>query len=142
MDKNIILNKIAYLKENLLKIEKRIEKYEKESNFEEKETLELAITKLIEELVETAIKINNILLEENNSYGGTYSSTFTKLGQFYSIDNNLLLKLAKTTSIRNKIAHEYEIENKINLIEKYKNFIPLYEKYIQFILSIIKKSNN
>jgi uncharacterized protein YutE (UPF0331/DUF86 family) len=135
----VIKNKISYLKENIIKAEKRIKQYENTKDFYDKETLELAISKLIEEIVETAIKINNLILEKNKSYAGTYSSTFLKLKNFYELDSKLIIELAKTTSLRNKITHEYSQEKEKDLIEKYKKTIELYKKYIEIILKVILK---
>jgi len=138
MDKEIILDKLAYLKQLIEKLDLRIEKYEKEKENIEKETLFLAISKLCEEIIETSIKINNIFLEKNKDYGPTYYETFIRLGKYYKIDSNLLKKLAKTTSIKNKITPDYEnifLNQKLELILEISNLFP---KYIEIIKKIIK----
>jgi len=69
MDNKILIEeKLAYLKSLLKKIEYRLEKYDIEKDENEKETLFAAMSKFSEEVVETAIKINNILLEEKKDF--------------------------------------------------------------------------
>lgn len=138
MEKELIKEKLIYLKEILFKLNLRLERYVVEDDEINKETLFIAITKLSEEIVEIAIKINNKLLEANKDYASTYYQTFEKLKKYYKIDLNLLKKLAITTSLRNKVTHEYEnilIEQKIN---KFKELSELYTEYIKLINKILK----
>ena len=65
MDTILIQEKLEYLNDNIKKLEFRYNKYKNETDELEKETLLLAISKLIEEIIESAIKINNTILKEN-----------------------------------------------------------------------------
>ena len=138
MEKEIIKEKLIYLKEILKKLDRRIKKYDIEKDSEDKETLFIAITKLCEEVVEIGIKINNKLLESNNDYASTYYQTFEKLKKYYKIDNEILKRLAKTTSIRNKITHDYENIFQEQKIDKFKEIFSLYKEYIKIINNILK----
>jgi hypothetical protein len=53
--------KLFYLKELIEKADKRIKKYYEVKKEEDKETYFFAISKFVEEIIETSIKINNIL---------------------------------------------------------------------------------
>ncbi len=139
MNSEIITEKLIYLKDLVKKLKLRIEEYEKEKDEERKETLFAAMTKFSEEIVETAIKINNKLLEEKKEFASTYTQTFTKLKKHYKFKKSNLETLAKTTSIRNKAAHEYNLlsQNEKETVDKYKEFIIEYPKYIEDIKEII-----
>lgn len=143
MNKNeeavLILEKITYLKEVLNKLKKRYDKYEIEVDIEEKETLFAAMCKYAEEVVEIAIKINNKFLELNKDFASSYYDTFIKLSKHYDLDIVLIEKLAKTTGLRNRIAHEYEfIDEKITL-NSINNILQIYPKYISIVNNLLKK---
>ena len=138
MEIEVIKEKLVYLREILNKLEIRFAKYNKETNQEDKETLFIAISKLCEKVIEIAININNKLLEANNDYASTYYQTFEKLKKYYKIDEKIIKKLAQSTSIRNKVAHEYENLLKEQKIEKFKEISEIYNEYIKIINKIIK----
>lgn len=128
MDTILIQEKLEYLNDNIKKLEFRYNKYKNETDELEKETLLLAISKLIEEIIESAIKINNTILKENKDYAASYYETFSRLTKHYGFNKKTFNELAKSTSLRNKITHEYKsIENKI-LLET-PNLIKLYTQY-------------
>ncbi len=134
MSKELIKRKLEYLKENLIELKERKIRLEAEKNEFDKKTLKLASSKLIEEIIESAIKINNTFLLEKNKYANTYYESFIRLGEIYDIDKNLLLKLAKTTSYRNKVVHEYELFDKDEkLLNVIKEILEYYEKYVKEI---------
>ncbi len=142
----LILEKITYLKEVLKKLKIRYDKYLKETNLEEKETLFAAMSKYAEEIVEVAIKINNKFLEINNDFAPSYYETFTRLLKYYDLNERTITKLAKTTGFRNRIAHEYENIDERITINSFKNVLSVYENYIEIVKQMIsqekKKVNN
>lgn len=133
----LILEKITYLKSLLKKLKVRLEKYEVEENLEEKETLFAAMSKFSEEIVEIAIKINNKFLELNSDFAASYYETFSKLKNFYDIDEEILKKLAKTTGLRNRIAHEYEYIDEQITIRSFQNILELYDSYIKIVKDMV-----
>ncbi len=138
MSKELIKRKLEYLKENLIELKERKIRLETEKNEFDKKTLKLASSKLIEEIIEAAIKINNTFLLEKNKYANTYYESFIRLGEIYDIEKDLLLKLAKTTSYRNKVVHEYELFDKDEkLLNVIKEILEYYEKYVKEIKKLI-----
>ena len=138
MDNKILIEeKLAYLKSLLKKIEYRLEKYDIEKDESERETLFAAMSKFSEEVIETAIKINNILLEEEKDFAPTYYETFTRLLKYYDIDKDLISNLAKTTGFRNRISHEYSNLDSRITIESFNNLLNLYPKYIDEIRRLV-----
>lgn len=142
METEIINEKLIYLKDLLNKLKIRLNEYKKETNIEKKETLFAATTKFSEEIIETAIKINNKLLEEKKDFASVYNQTFIKLKKHYKFKKSNLEELAKTTSLRNKATHEYEMlfENQDESIIKYNELLLLYPKYIEDIKEILKEN--
>jgi uncharacterized protein YutE (UPF0331/DUF86 family) len=141
MEKETIENKLIYIKILLEKINKNIEKYELiEKENENKEIFFVAISKYIEELIETSIKINNLILSEHGDFAQTYYISFIKLLKYYKNLNEKEIKyFAKLTSIRNKIAHEYFnfLDDMDTNIKIYKKIIKEFPKYIKIIKKII-----
>lgn len=143
MENAVINEKLIYLKDLLRKLKIRLDEYAKEKDEEKKETLFAAITKFSEEIIETAIKINNKLLEEKKDFASTYSQTFTKLKKYYKFKKSDIEILAKTTSIRNKATHEYDVlfSNMDLAIEKYKELLIEYPKYLVDIKEIVRDNS-
>ncbi len=135
MDKELLLHKLSYQKDLLDKIDSRLKKYCKETDKEEKDTLFAALSKFTEEVVETAIKINTIILEDNKDYADTYFESFSKLSRYLTIDEMLLEKLAKTSGFRNRISHEYDQLDVSITIKSFEQILILYPKYIEIIKS-------
>ena len=137
MEKKYILDKLAYMKEFIELLDSRIQKYEQEENIVEKKTLFAAMSKFSEEIVELGIKINNILLEEHKDYSTSYFDSFSKLSNYYDIDDDFLTKLANTTGFRNRVSHEYGSLNETITLKSFHNIVHLYQRYIDFIKSLL-----
>jgi uncharacterized protein YutE (UPF0331/DUF86 family) len=139
MNKSKILKKLEYLKERLVELEERFKKFETEKKEFERRTLKLALSKLVEEIIESGIKINNFLLEEKGKYASTYYETFIRLKENFKFDKNFIEKISKTTRLRNKTVHEYEMVDKEERLEKeIPNLILLYKEYITKIKMLLK----
>lgn len=139
MEKELIKEKLQYQKSLIQKLKIRLNKYKLEKDEEEKETLFAAMAKFSEEIVESAIKINNRLLEDNKDFASSYYETFSKLRKHYEIDEEIIDKLARTTGFRNRISHEYDKINPEITVISFENIINLYLEYIKIILNIIEK---
>jgi uncharacterized protein YutE (UPF0331/DUF86 family) len=137
MDTELLLHKLSYQKELLEKVDKRLKKYVIEKDIETKETLFAAMSKFCEEIVEVGIKVNNLILHENNDYADTFYETFSKLPKYLKFDTSFIEKIAKTTELRNRIAHEYgQLDEKIT-IRSFENVVKLYTIYIKEIKKLI-----
>lgn len=140
MDTTLLNEKVLYLKETLKKLQKRYETYQETTDPETQETLYAAMAKFAEEIVETAIKINTKLLEEHDDVATSYYQSFIRLYEHYpSLDHALLEKLARTTGLQNRIAHEYDSMDKSITLKSLANILELYAPYIEMLRTIIRK---
>lgn len=130
---NNIIKYIDYLNKAKLKLEKEKDEFEII-------ILKNSIAKFIEEIIENAIKINTYILKENDLFAENYFQTFEKLKQIYQIKEDFLTQIAKTTSFRNNIVHNYENERtQENLIENIEPIIFLYKEYVKLIKKNLKE---
>jgi uncharacterized protein YutE (UPF0331/DUF86 family) len=133
-----IMSKLKYIDLLIKKTSKKYDYYLKEKDEENKDTLYLAISKLIEELIETATNINNLLLEEKGDFAESYYLSFVKLKRHYKINPEFLKKISLTSRFRNKVVHNYSSLEEEFVIEKTKEIIRLYEEYKEIILNFLK----
>lgn len=140
MEKENIKEKLVYIKELLIKLDKRIIKFETEHDEEERETLFAAMTKFVEEIIEKSIKINMLLLENKNDFASTYYQSVSKLSKYYKLTKEDELYFSKLTSLRNKATHEYEniTSNQEKIFQEYKLLVKNYPRYISFVQSCIE----
>lgn len=137
--KRIIIEKIELIEENLELMVGCYNDYNSEKNIRKKKYLKHALAKFVEEIIENAIKINNIILEHNKDYANNYYQTFSKLKNHYKIDEEFLEEIAKTTSFRNNIVHNYEDKKtQENLENNIEPIIIIYQKYINIIKKELK----
>jgi uncharacterized protein YutE (UPF0331/DUF86 family) len=140
MDTTLLNEKVLYLKESLKKLQKRYETYQETTDPETQETLYAAMAKFAEEIVKTAIKINTKLLEEHDDVATSYYQSFIRLYEHYpALDHALLEKLARTTGLRNRIAHEYDSMDKSITLKSLAKILELYASYIEMLRTIIRK---
>jgi uncharacterized protein YutE (UPF0331/DUF86 family) len=144
MDIEYINEKIIYIKSLLIKLDKLLNRHNKIEDEEEQEFSFAAMTKFVEEIIETSIKINNKLLEMNNDFAATYYQTFSKLTKYYPIDKENKEYFSNITSLRNKATHEYEnlLSNKEEGIKKYEIICKKFPIYIKYIKTIVEKESN
>lgn len=138
MDYNIIIRKYKYLTERLNKIKEYLSQYEKEDK-NKKEILYLALQRLVEETVESAIKINIYILKEKKIFPKTYQESFLKLEKIIEMDKKELEKLSQTARFRNILAHEYEDLSEENFIIKAKEIVNIYPRYLKQIYNNLEK---
>ena len=100
----------------------------------------IAIDKLIELIIETAISINNMILKkENKETSPDYYNSFINLAEAGIIEIDFAIKIAPSTGLRNILVHQYEkvddkkVYDSFNDIEVYyKEYIELIRKYFKF----------
>ncbi len=134
MELNLIRIKLNNLKKNLNYLVLANQKKKDEKNEFELILIKTSIAKFIEEIVENAIKINTIILKKNNDYGKNYFETFIKLKNYLNIEEDFINEIAKTSSFRNNIVHNYDnYKTQDNLDKNIEAIIYLYKKYIKLI---------
>ena len=137
--KEIINSKLTYITELIEECEIRLKKYEIEENLQEKFTLYLALSKLIEEIVESAIQINNIYLEEQAVLTMTYQESFEEMLKQIDINPDYLDEIISSARFRNKLVHNYSNLDEGKSILKYKRVIEAYKKYVKSIIDFLEK---
>lgn len=135
MDKITINRKYNYLLDRLDKLNKYLKEYE---NRDDKELIYLALQRITEEVVETAIKLNIFILKENKIFPKTYQDSFLLLKKIFDLDKEEIENLSNTAKFRNILAHEYiELKEK-EFIENSKKIIEIYPNYLKIIYKSIK----
>lgn len=143
MEFSEIEGKIVYLKGMLKELEENYNDYnQKNIDLKLKRKTYLAISKLVEEIVESGIKINNLVLEKKKDYAPSYYESFSKLSKYYEIEEDFIKKIAKTSAFRNKIVHTYSEMEDLDIISNVEPILYLYEKYIKLINKILKIEKN
>ncbi|MBD3203664.1 DUF86 domain-containing protein [Candidatus Woesearchaeota archaeon] len=130
---------IDFINDNLNILKKILKKYETEDNAGEKEILLAALERKAEESVESAIKLNQDLLEEKGEVAKSYYSSFIDLKKLDIFSENFLDKIASTAGFRNRLAHEYmDLDEKIT-IKTIKKILKIYPKYLLRIIKYVNK---
>jgi uncharacterized protein YutE (UPF0331/DUF86 family) len=92
-----------------------------------------AVERLLQLMVEVACDINNFILSKKNIIAESYHDSFLKMDEAGIIEKDIVLKLARTTGLWNRIIHEYG-EYKDEVV--YKNisiFVEFYGKYLKIL---------
>jgi len=139
MDKTSIKRKYNYLIERFEKLKEYLKDYDNEKDKKDKEKNYLALQRITEEVVETAIKINIFILKEKNIFPKTYKESFLKLKTDFNLDEKILVKLSNTAKFRNLLAHEYINLNEKEFIKKSKEILKVYPIYLKKIYNVIFK---
>ncbi|MBU0758244.1 MAG: DUF86 domain-containing protein [Nanoarchaeota archaeon] len=129
---------ISFIKDNMNMLEIIIKKYEKAAS-QEKEILLAAMERKAEECVESAIKINQHILEERGKIADSYYSSFIDLNILKIFDEKLLSNLAKTAGFRNRLAHEYMDLSEEVTVKTIRKILKLYPKYLLKIADYVNK---
>lgn len=96
--------------------------------------------RLIELIVEEAVDINGLIIVElGHPPPKDYYSSFLKMAEIGVLDGAFAKRVANTTGLRNRLAHEYEdVDNRI-VWRGLKGFVRVYKNYIKAISSYIKE---
>lgn len=136
MDKLIIEHKIESILELLEKLKSIFKEYD--ANDKLKEFLLYAAEKKSEEVVESAISINQELLRSKSKVSLSYYDSFIDLKIFDVFSLSELKELAGTAGFRNRLAHEYlEIDAQIAL-KSMRNLLKVYPPYLLKVKKILK----
>jgi len=143
MGNELIYKKITFIRDSLSKLKRILEFRKEEGDKEKKEFLLLSAEKKAEEIIESAIKINqSILKKELNHFSESYYDSFMDLEKLEIFEDEFLEKLAKTAGFRNRLAHDYmDLDEKI--VERtLVNVLKIYPNYLLRIIEFTSFSGN
>ncbi|MFW6025007.1 MAG: type VII toxin-antitoxin system HepT family RNase toxin [Candidatus Woesearchaeota archaeon] len=129
-----ILSKVSYIKECISKLKTYINSYD-----DSDEVYELAMERISEKIIESAISINKIVLEEEGIYSESYYDSFIKLSEANIFKKDFSKNLASTAGFRNRLAHDYMDINKEISIKTMSKLPRLYKKYLKGIIKYLEK---
>ena len=131
MNRIEINKRIDYITKKLEKLSLSIKKFESSSDENDKYIALKAIERDCEEIVESAVRVNQEILTNSGEIGETYRDSFEKLKSLKIFTSKELLeKLANTTGFRNRLAHDYiDIDDDITIVSA-KNILEIYPKYL------------
>jgi uncharacterized protein YutE (UPF0331/DUF86 family) len=135
-DKNVAQKKLTYMLEALKELGESLERQKKNDNNER--FFFYAAERKAEEVVETAISINNmILMEKVGKPADSYYLSFTDLEALHIFTEKELESLAKTSRFRNRLAHDYiNLDNKVT-IKAMEDILKLYPDYMRKVAEFI-----
>jgi len=139
MDREIIENRIEYIKEKIKDINFEILKYDETLDKRIKKTHLAAAERWAEEIIESAININNEILKDFGKISESYYESFLELKVIDLFDDEFLEKIANTAGFRNRLAHEYMSLNEEITINSIKNIPVLYKNYLIEINKFVLK---
>ncbi len=137
MDKEIIQKRITFIIEKLEDLKYDLDKYEKIANIRDKNTVTGAIERWSEEIIESAISINNEILSSKNLISDSYYNSFILLKHFNIFDDNFIKKIASTSGFRNRLAHDYLNIDKEVMLKSARFLLTLYKEYTMKITEYI-----
>ncbi len=124
---------IDYIAENINMIKIILKKYEMEEDEIDRDIQLAAMEKKAEEIVESAIKINQDFLENHNEIALTYFESFDKLKKYNLFPVDFLDKFSSTAGFRNRLANDYMKLNEQIVIKSVKRILNLYPKYLEIM---------
>ena len=137
-DKNLVTKKLTYMIDALGDLEKAIKYYKDNHDSENQKFFYYAAQKKAEEIVESAISVNQmILMEEFNKQSDNYYLSFMDLGSLDIFTEMELEKMAQTTGFRNRLAHEYVNLDPEITKKSMENILKLYPSYIKKIMGFM-----
>lgn len=97
-------------------------------------TRRLATERLIQLIVDIALDINNLMLSAHRlAPASDYFNSFLDLGEAGVLDRVFAVSIAPSTSIRNRLVHEYEKTDDRIVFASIPKFLDLYRQYADFI---------
>lgn len=136
LDKQLIVRKIKLIEDDL----KILIKYKKITfdEYRDRIDIKLQVERLLEKIVSRLIDINyHILKEEFQFIPKDYYNSFAELGKKEFIDKDMSLLLAKSSGLRNALAHEYDELDDFQVFKSIKLALTDIPIYLQKILQKI-----
>jgi len=139
MEKSEINKRVDYITSKLETLNLAIIDYnENKVKFERYKSLK-TIERDCEEIIESAIRINQEILQDGGKLGGTYRESFELLEDFDEFkDPEFLEKLSNSCGFRNRLAHDYiNLDDEIT-VRSAKKILEIYPNYLLKIKKLIK----
>ena len=126
--------RVDYILESLNELAYFLDQYSKKSAGMDKKGDYYAAEKKAEEIVESAIAINqDILFSSFDHVSGSYKDSFKELSRLHVFSEKQISELANTASFRNRLAHDYIFANEAVTIKEMKNILKLFPGYLEVI---------
>lgn len=140
LDHEFVHRKIKLLQEDLHELEKYVRfSY---AEFARETMYQLAIERLLEQLVTRAIDINQHLiarLGKGTERVRTYEDGFLVLAELGVYSPDFARSIAPSAGLRNKLVHEYDEIDERLVYESMKDALRDYPKYCDHILSLLDR---
>ncbi len=132
MNKDLIKAKLEFIINALEVLRRAIKKAEESSP--DTDLYLFAAEKKAEEIVESAISINQEILFGGNKVGKNYYDTFIDLKSLNIFSESELIKFAKSAGFRNRLAHEYMDVDEHIVLNSMEGLLKIYPNYVKKIL--------
>lgn len=94
----------------------------------------LALERLIQLVVDLALDVNNILSSSrNHAPASDYFNSFLDMAELGFLEEGFALAIAPSTSIRNRLVHEYEKTDDRIVFASLPKFVDMYRQYVSRI---------
>ena len=137
MDKTTVNRKYSYLLNRYEKSKRYVELYENSVDDEESQIYYDALLRVIEEVLETSIKLNIFILKQKHEFPKTYKESFKLLGEDLDIEGKILDDLVYLAGFRNLLAHEYIDMGYDFTLENVKVLHKVYPVYLKALKKLI-----
>lgn len=138
LDIQLINRKIKLIEADLTELKKHSAVNAKE--YMVKLELQLPVERLLERIIGRLTDINYHLLREKHGYlPNDYFDSFVQMGVKNEISHQLARKLAKSTGLRNVLAHEYDEVNHQQVYKSIKLTLIEVPRYLKEILAKLSK---
>ena len=137
MEKLTIIRKYTYIIEKFEKVKKYYENYQKEKDVDTKDMIYSALQRVVEEVLESSIKLNIYILKEKGKFPKSYKESFELLKNELNFDEEKINTLASFAKFRNILAHEYHDITPEMTISKIKEIIEILPEYLKKLKEIL-----
>lgn len=137
IDINTIIRKIKLIEEDLSLLSSY--KSITFSNYQKDVIKKLSIERLLERITGRMIDTNYHLLKEEYEYTPVdYHDSFVEIGKRNIITAKFAAEIAKSTGLRNALAHEYESIDDKKIYESIKITLTQVPKYLKIVIKFLK----
>ncbi|MFA6315669.1 MAG: DUF86 domain-containing protein [Candidatus Paceibacterota bacterium] len=134
IEKTFIISKIERLKDNLAKVQSKLQLSDDEIMHSTDHLA--ALERYFQLMVDCAIDINHHFIKEGGfGVPDDLQSTFAVLGDHGILPKEFAAKIGRSVGLRNRIVHQYEDVKPTIFLESLRKNIEDYTDYIKFILS-------
>ena len=132
-----MIRKYAYIIEKFEKVKKYYENYQTEKDADTKDMIYSALQRVVEEVLESSIKLNIYILKEKEKFPKSYKESFELLKNELNFDEGKINTLSSFAKFRNILAHEYQDMTPEITISKIKEIIDILPEYLKKLKEIL-----